>query len=129
MGFPQGDVAPSQVIQHVRGLRRVMLQEIVSAGKVCGKQGLLLPRRSYTIRPTPGTRKMGVFVGAVRFLPGTSPLHRVVSVLSGAAWDDATLHRTHRLLSKDDRDHVPSCQLLVECASTIKIACRYNAVL
>src|SRR5215831_17836427 len=37
---------------------------------------------------------------------------------------DAALHRSHRLLSDDDRNHVPLCQLLVELAGTIEIARR-----
>ena len=41
----------------------------------------------------------------------------------------ATLDRAHRLLSDDDRDHVPLCQLLVEFAGTIEIALRCTVAL
>src|SRR5262245_37004815 len=37
---------------------------------------------------------------------------------------DAALDCSHRLLSDDDRDHVPLCQLLVEFAGMIEIALR-----
>ena len=42
---------------------------------------------------------------------------------------DAVLHRSHRPLSDDDRDHVPLCQLLIEFAGTIEIAFRYPVAL
>ena len=42
---------------------------------------------------------------------------------------DAALHRSHRLLSNEDRDHVPLCQLLVEFAGTIELARCYPVAL
>ena len=92
-----------------------MLQEIVSAGKVCESRSLF----PQTVIHGHTVISNGSHGQARALLAGTSPLHQVVSVLSGEHLSNATLHRTHRLLSNDDRDHVPLCQLLVECASTI----------
>src|SRR5712691_12862385 len=124
MGFPQRHVVRAQVIQHLRGLSGVMLQEIVGAGEVFESVGFFPQTVIYhsTVMGD-GRRRRPVCFLLVRL--------RFIELFQRCleSMRDAVLHRSHRLLSDDGRDHVPLCQLLVEFAGTIEIAFRYPVAL
>ena len=119
MGFPQGHVVHAQVIQHIRSLSRVMLQEIVGAGEVFERMGFF-PQTVIHHRTVMGNgrRRLPVRVLLVRL--------RFIELFQRSleGMHHATLDRAHCLLSNDARDHVPLCHLLVEFAGTIEIAYR-----
>src|SRR4029453_14980913 len=124
MGFPQGHVVCPQVIQHIRGLPGVMLQKIVGAGEVFESVGFF---------PQTVIHHSTVMGDGRRRLPVRFLLARLRFIelfqrgLEGMR--HATLDCAYRLLSNDNRDHVPLCQLLVERAGTIEIALRCTVVL
>src|SRR5215471_3750718 len=124
MEFPQRHVVRAQVIQHLRGLSGVMLQEIVGACEVFKSVGFF----SQTVihhSPVMGDdrRRLPVRFLLVR-LRGRELLQRCLERMR-----DTTLDGSYRLLRDNDRDHVPLCQLLVEFAGTIEIALRYPVAL